>query len=233
MDVTTKSTFRTQASKSVVPTWSTGHSEGILRDIIPDSTGGFARSNSFQANPLQKTAIPVITTSPKYVRSSIPRGVWSAKSTASGPSTDELLQFQSALSINISEFARILRVSRPTVYDWLDGGHPNLDNATRIQVLLRLQSESRVSHRAPLMPQFVRLPRETGRPTLIELLCEKTLNETAIRVELLRAKAMSDEIRTREEEIERRLIKAGFEVPDAEQQKTNIALNLAGMNPPV
>ena len=149
------------------------------------------------------------------------------------PSTAEIQQLKTALSVNISEFARILRVSVPTVYHWLDGGEPYLDNSIRIQFLLRLQSEWRVSPKAPLMPQFVRMPKEPGRPTLIELLSEETLNEAAIQVELLRVKAKSDVISTRAEERRRRLRKAGYEIPDAEQQKTNLALNLSALDPPV
>ena len=38
------------------------------------------------------------------------------------PVARQVRELQAALSVNKSELARILRVTRPTVYDWLDGG---------------------------------------------------------------------------------------------------------------
>ena len=43
----------------------------------------------------------------------------------------QVRELQAALSVNKSDLARILRVSRPTVYDWLDGGEANADNRSR------------------------------------------------------------------------------------------------------
>ena len=40
------------------------------------------------------------------------------------PIARQVRELQAALSVNESELARILRVSRPTVYDWLDGDEP-------------------------------------------------------------------------------------------------------------
>ena len=56
------------------------------------------------------------------------------------PIAGQVRELQAALSVNKSELARILRVSRPTVYDWLDCGEPTADNRSRIRMLLRLVS---------------------------------------------------------------------------------------------
>ena len=52
----------------------------------------------------------------------------------------QIRELQAALSVTESELARVLRVSRPTVYDWLDGCEPTADNRARIQTLLQLVS---------------------------------------------------------------------------------------------
>lgn len=49
------------------------------------------------------------------------------------PVADQVRELQTTLSVNKSELARILRVSRPTVYDWLADGQPNPGNVFRIR----------------------------------------------------------------------------------------------------
>ena len=85
----------------------------------------------------------------------------------------QVRELQAPLSVNKSELARILRVSRPTVYDWLDGGEPNAGNRGRIWRLLRLVAEARVSAGNPLFPRFVRSALEPGDRSLLELLGEE------------------------------------------------------------
>ena len=137
-----------------------------------------------------------------------------------------------ALSINKSELARVLRVSRPTIYGWLDGGEPNSDNVERVQTLLRLLSESRVSADNPLFPRFVRSPLAAGGTCLIDLLCEDTLGESTVKNVILNAKVLGNAIHAQGEAREARLKAAGFEGPDAEQRKANLATNVALMGWP-
>ena len=80
-----------------------------------------------------------------------------------------------------AELARILRVSGPTVYDWLDDGRPNADNVSRIQALLRLLRESKVTSANALFPRFVRSPLEPGGRPLLDVLAEETIDEAAAR----------------------------------------------------
>ena len=65
------------------------------------------------------------------------------------PIARQVRELQAALSVNKSELARILRVSRPTVYHWLDGGEPNAGNRARIWTPTRLVSGSRVAMDMP------------------------------------------------------------------------------------
>lgn len=93
------------------------------------------------------------------------------------PAADQVRELQAALSLNKAELARILRVSRPTVYDWLGGGEPNADNRSRIRTLLRLVVQSRVSARNPLFPRFVKSALEPGDGVLLDLLSEETIDD--------------------------------------------------------
>ena len=131
------------------------------------------------------------------VRFAVPTHYISALSVA-----DQVRELQAALSLNKSELARILRVSRPTVYDWLDDGQPNDDNLSRIWTLLRLLRESRVSPVNPLFPRFVRSPLEAGERPLLEALGEETIDEANLRSAIRRAKALGDAIDSRREERE-------------------------------
>ncbi len=140
---------------------------------------------------------------------------------------DEVRELQTALSVNKSELARILRVSRPTVYDWLDDGQPNAENVSRIETLLRLLRESRVSPAKPLFPRFVRSPLESGGRPILDVLGEEAIDEAAAKEAIRKAKAAGDAIDSRREEREARLRAAGFEEPDAEQRKANLATNVA------
>ena len=103
-----------------------------------DASGGFIPETPDTWNSrVAFLVFPRITSSPgierrAVVRFDIPTQYISALSVA-----DQVRELQTALSLNKSELARILRVSRPTVYDWLDDGQPNAENLSRIGTLLR------------------------------------------------------------------------------------------------
>ena len=139
---------------------------------------------------------------------------------------------QTALSINKSELARILRVPRPTVYEWLDGGEPTPDHQSRLRTLLRLLAESRVSASDPLFPRFVRSADQPGDRSLLDLLGEETIDETPAGDAIRKAKALGDTIHALREKREARLREAGFEEPDAERRKEILATNMALMEWP-
>ena len=141
-------------------------------------------------------------------------------------------ELQAALSLNKSELARILRVSRPTVYDWLDGGEPNAGNVARIRTLLQLVGEAGVTGGNPLFPQFVRFALEPGGRPLLEVLGDEVIDEAAVRSAVGRVKGLGDAIDAEREEREARLREAGFEEPSAEQRKANLARNVALMEWP-
>ena len=221
---------RAQTTTRSSPSWG---GRSVLRGTLGwygDASGGFFVETLDEWNPrLAFQVFPRITSSSRIDRRDIGRFVLDIQPISTLPIAQQVRELQAALSINKSELARVLGVSRPTVYDWLDGGEPNADNRSRIRTLLRLFSESRVSANNPLFPRFVRSPLEPGNQILLELLCEETIDQGAAKDIIRRARALGDAIDAEQEEREARLREAGFEQPDAEQRKANLALNVALM----
>jgi transcriptional regulator with XRE-family HTH domain len=172
---------------------------------------------------------PKITSSSRIDRRYVAQLVVYSPDISSLPVARQVRELRAALSVNKSELARILRVTRPTVYDWLDGGEPNADNVARIGQLLRLVLQARVSSRSPLLPRFVRSPLDPGSQALLDLLDEETIAESAIGDVIRRAKGLGDAMDTRRRQREARLRAAGFEEPDDEQRTKNLATNVALM----
>ena len=192
-----------------------------------DASGGFLLRSLDEWNPrLAYQVFPRITSSSRIDRCDVDRFVLQTQPMSTLPIARQVRELQAALSVNKSELARILRVSRPTVYDWLDGGEPNADNRLRIRTLLRLVSGSRVSADDPLFPRFVRSGLESGERSLLELLGEEAIDEVTAKNVIRRAKALGDAVDARREKREARLREAGFEEPDAEQRRGNLATNM-------
>ena len=182
-----------------------------------DASGGFFLKSLDEWNPrLAFLVFPRITSSSRIDRCDIGRFVLQAQPISTLPIARQVRELQAALSVNKSELARILGVSRPTVYDWLDGGEPNADNRSRIRTLLRLVSGSQVSADDPLVPRFVRSGLESGDRSLLELLGEEEIDEVTAKSVIRRAKALGDAMDAQREEREARVREAGFEEVDAE-----------------
>ena len=198
-----------------------------------DTSGGFFLETLDEWNSrLAFLVFPRITSSSRIDRWDVGRFEAHSHQISPLPVADQVRELQTALSVNKSELARILRVSRPTVYDWLDGGEPNADNRLRIRTLLRVMSESRVSASSPLLPRFVRSPAEPANRPPLDLLCEETIEEAVAKDAIRGAKALGDAMHSRRQEREARLRAAGFEEPDAGQRKANLATNVALMEWP-
>ena len=156
-----------------------------------DASGGFLLETLDEWNPrLAFLVFPRITSSSRIDRGDIGRFVLQPQHISTLSIARQVRELQAALSINKSELARILRVSRPTVYDWLDGGEPNADNRLRIRTLVGLVAGSRVSADDPLFPRFVRSGLESGERSLLELLGEERIDEVAAKSVIRRAKAL-------------------------------------------
>lgn len=193
-----------------------------------DASGGFFVKTLDEWNPrLAFLVFPRITSSSRIDRREIGRFLLDTQPIVTLPIARQVRELQAALSINKSELSRILGVSRPTVYDWLDDGEPNADNRARIRTLMRLLAESGVSANNPLFPRFVRSALEPGNQILLDVLSEETIDEATAKNLIRRAKAVGDAIDAQREAREARLREAGFEEPDEEQRRANLATNVA------
>ncbi len=214
------------------PSWGGGDAPHGTVAWYWDASGGFipAASDTWNAQ-VAFLVFPRITSSPRIDRRAM-RFADRTHHISTLPVADQVRELQTALSVNKSELARILRVSRPTVYDWLDDGQPNPGNVSRIRTLRRMLRESRVTPANPLFPRFVRSALEPGGRALLDVLAEETIDEAAVRSAVGRAKALGDAIDAEREEREARLREAGFEEPDEEQRKANLATNVGLMEWP-
>ncbi len=140
---------------------------------------------------------------------------------------DQALELMAALNLNKTQLAEVLRVSRPTVYDWLDGKEPNAANAQRLTALVRLLVNAGVSAAASISPRFTRESLADGEPSLLELLEADSLDQTRIAKVLACAKALEDEADGARLAREDRLRALGFEEPTAGQRTANLALDAA------
>jgi DNA-binding transcriptional regulator YiaG len=142
-------------------------------------------------------------------------------------SADQAHEVMAALNLNKTQLADVLRVSRPTLYDWLDGKEPNTANAQRLTRLVQLLVDAGITASNSISPRFVRESLDNGEPSLLDLLKADTLDEVRVATVLAQAKKLEAEAKEARVARENRLSELGFEEPTAEQRKKNLALNVA------
>ena len=119
-----------------------------------------------------------------------------ARLTADGfesiPVVDQLKELRAALSLNKSQLARIMRVTRPTIYEWYEGKEPNPTNiASASAPLLRVLERNAVSGAMPLNARFIRQPMGPAEPSLLDLLSEHRLDQERVARAIKRARQIS------------------------------------------
>ena len=143
------------------------------------------------------------------------------------PVIEQMQEVQAVLSLNKAQLAGILRVTRPTLYDWLHGREPNAANAGRVDTLLRILAQGSVSSASPLNARYVARPVEIDAPSLIELLGEESLDEDRVIRAIERSRALADSASRRQTAREERLRTLGFEELGGEQRRRQLATNVA------
>ena len=138
---------------------------------------------------------------------------------------DRVHELMAAFSLNRSLLAQVMRVSRPTIYEWLAGRLPNED---RVEALLGILDREGVSGANPLNARFVRQhPR--GGESIIGLLSGGNIVEVKVSAAIRHARLLEHDANQRRREREVRLRQLGFAEPDREQRREN----LAGSTPPL
>ncbi len=143
------------------------------------------------------------------------------------PVIEQMHELLAALSLNKSQLAQILRVTRPTMYDWFQGKEPNSANADRIHALLRILARASVSGAEPLHARFIRKPMELDAPSIIDLLSADELDEERIVRQLEQARTLKQEASNRRTRREDRLRALGFEDPTDDERRARLATNVA------
>ena len=139
---------------------------------------------------------------------------------------EEMQELQAALSLNKSQLIRVLRVSRPDLYDWFRGKDPNPANAGRLHALLRCLARARVSGTSPLNARFVRGPTDLDGPALLDLLSEQRIEEDRVVGAIEQARTLGDTANRKRADREERLRGLGFEDPGPEQRREQLAKNM-------
>ena len=160
-------------------------------------------------------------------RSGVPEGPLGFSNAQRLSVIEQLQELQAALSLNKSQLAQILRVSRPALYDWLRGGEPNTANTERLHTLLRCLARARVSSARPLNARFVRQPPDLEGPSLLDLLVEPRIDEDRVANAIEHVQVLGDAATRRRTAREDRLRDLGFEDPGREQRREQLATNLA------
>lgn len=140
---------------------------------------------------------------------------------------EQMQELQATLSLNKSQLAHILRVSRPALYEWFRGKEPNPANTDRLHTLLRCVVRARASSASPLNARFVRQPADLDRPALLVLLSDERIDEDRVIAAIERVRALGDTANRRRAAREERLRNLGFEDPGREQRREQLARNMA------
>ena len=137
-----------------------------------------------------------------------------------------------ALALNKSQLADILRVSRPTLYDWLDGKDPHPAKAERMVALLRLLGRTHISSATPVNAKFVRQPIDERGVSLIEELGSEKWDESHVEGLLNEARKLSEMLEANRLQREDRLRGLGYETPSDEQRRELLGQTVAMLDWP-
>ena len=180
--------------------------------------------------------IPTVGTSPFVHDQRLPTHDKKSESTSTSSSLEipiisvpeQLRELTFALSLNKSQLAKILKVSRPTLYDWFKNAvEPNSGNMARIESVLKLVSQAEITSSEPLNARFVRRPVNNNGSSILQELTEKSLNATLLIKLLQEAKEQSNKARLNRINREKKFRDLGYDELSDEQKKQQLATNIS------
>lgn len=139
---------------------------------------------------------------------------------------EQLAELMAALALNKSLLAKVLRVSRPTIYEWFAEKQPKRENDERLQGILTLMARASVSASSPLNARFVRRPSSVGEPSVVDLLCEDHIDSTRAIAAMGEARILTERDQRQRRDRERRLRDLGIEEPSPDRRRETLARNV-------
>lgn len=223
---------RTGSSLDADPIWKV-----VLRSVAVGGTGLILAGTA----PDVAAACPRYGTSPTFIDNRENSALVQQPS-SSGSSTlavmatldaaEQIREVLAALGLNKSLLATVLRVSRPTLYGWLEGTEPTPANADRIDQICGLLRDSGISTSAPLNTRFVRRAMAPEAKPLLELLSEETIENDRIAPLLQQARELSQAAADRRHQREASLRDFGYEESPDDEQRETIGRNVTLLNWP-
>lgn len=185
--------------------------------------------------------LPLVGTSPTVVdartrdkrRPLPPASEASYNPTLALPAADLVREALAATALNKSLLADVLRISRPTLYEWLDGKEPTPNKVRRLVALVSLLERSGVTSETPLNARFVRHPVDHRGVSLLALLCEKHWDVERIGKTIAVARALDEEATIAAAARETRLRAMGYDEPSEEMERAQLARNIAQSDWPI
>jgi len=197
--------------------------------LVPCGTGS-GGSASYDVTVMVRWSSPqVVVRSKRQVqgRASAPNAGRRASALVPVSIAARVRTLAAALSLNKTQLANVLRVTRPTLYSWLDGTEPEATNLERIDRLCRLLERADVSSAHPLNAIFVRRdPLDDGLP-LLELLGAESLDEPAVLDAIERVRSLEFASIDERQAKEARLQAAGFDEVDTDRRRDQLARSVA------
>lgn len=140
--------------------------------------------------------------------------------------TDQACEVLATLSLNKSQLAGILKISRPTLYSWFEGTAPNPENSDRLLTILRLMAKVGIHGTSSLNARFVRNPLSTNGNSLLDSLKAEDWNEEKLLQGFKTAKELTQRAATELEAWKEDFRKRGYHEPSIEEQRQTLNQNL-------
>lgn len=145
------------------------------------------------------------------------------------PAAEQVRAVLDFFGVSKSDLAKALRVTRPTVYAWLDGvSEPLAENQRRLSILARVAARLGGDFAGPLFHAYVEQPVEGFTESLFQMLLCDDLDEGALTSAARRVKEMTSK---RKERIARGRGPGARGEIQAEKEAQNLEHNLSGLSP--
>ena len=139
-------------------------------------------------------ALPTVGTSPMVLdrRMAVRLSPPPAPKVSHRPTAEQLQIIGQVLSLSKSELARVMRITRPPLYDWIKGKSvPKDENVRRLNSIAMLVDEVLTPDERPLFSTFVSEPIEPGASSILEYLQQENLDQAALGALLGKARALT------------------------------------------